>query len=76
MSRISKELRNMFGDDIDKHSLSEDDGTQSNPTENEANEFVPGMSFSSLDRLFETYQEHAGLKGFSVVKRKSKKAIK
>ena len=28
-----------------------------------------GMVFSSLDKLFELYQEHARLKGFSVAKR-------
>ncbi|KAL8469947.1 hypothetical protein ACS0TY_032709 [Phlomoides rotata] len=84
MSRLFEELRTIFGDDFDEHSLSEDDGpsnvfentqnenvpsnnvetqaqgTQLNPTENEANELVP---------------KHARLKGFSVVKRTSKKAV-
>ncbi|KAL8469049.1 hypothetical protein ACS0TY_032038 [Phlomoides rotata] len=50
-------------------------GPQSNHTENEANDVVPGMIFSSLDSLFVSYQEHARLKGFSVVKRTSKRAV-
>ncbi|KAL8542279.1 hypothetical protein ACS0TY_003226 [Phlomoides rotata] len=92
MLRISEELRNIFGDDFDEHSLSEDDcpsnafetaqnenvpsnNVEMQAQENEANKLVPGMSFSSLGRLFETYQEHARLKGFNVVKRTSKKAI-
>ena len=29
----------------------------------------PGMHFASLDQLFQAYQEHAKLKGFSVAKR-------
>ncbi|KAL8498072.1 hypothetical protein ACS0TY_021413 [Phlomoides rotata] len=33
------------------------------------------MIFSSLDSLFVSYQEHARLKGFSVVKRTSKRAV-
>ncbi|KAL8476827.1 hypothetical protein ACS0TY_029215 [Phlomoides rotata] len=36
---------------------------------------VPGKIFSSLDSLFVSYQEHARLKGFSVVKRTSKRAV-
>ncbi|KAL8484125.1 hypothetical protein ACS0TY_026719 [Phlomoides rotata] len=100
MTSLSSELRNIFGDDFDEHSLSEDDspsnvfenganeaqgpsnnvetqaqGPQSNHTENEANDVVPGMIFSSLDSLFVSYQEHARLKGFSVVKRTSKRAV-
>ncbi|KAL8529660.1 hypothetical protein ACS0TY_006914 [Phlomoides rotata] len=50
-------------------------GPQSNHTENEANDVVPGMIFSSLDSLFVSYQEHARLKGFSVVKRTSKREV-
>ncbi|KAL8540474.1 hypothetical protein ACS0TY_001925 [Phlomoides rotata] len=76
MSSLSVELRNIFCDDFDEHSLSEDEqGPQSTHTENEANDVVPGMAFSSLDSLFEAYQEHARLKGFSVVKRTSKRAV-
>ncbi|KAL8492845.1 hypothetical protein ACS0TY_024153 [Phlomoides rotata] len=94
MASLSSELRNIFGDDFDEHSLSEDDspstvfetsaneaykaqaqGPQSNHTENEANDVVPGMIFSSLDCLFVSYQEHARLKGFCVVKRTSKRAV-
>ncbi|KAL8473291.1 hypothetical protein ACS0TY_030211 [Phlomoides rotata] len=48
---------------------------QSNHMENESNDVVPGMIFSSLDCLFVSYQEHARLKGFSVVKRTSKRAV-
>lgn len=33
----------------------------------------PNMQFDTLDSLFEAYQEHARLKGFSIVKRASKK---
>ena len=29
----------------------------------------PGMVFPSLDKLFELYQEHARLKGFSIAKK-------
>ncbi|KAL8524489.1 hypothetical protein ACS0TY_014178 [Phlomoides rotata] len=100
MATLSTELRNIFGDDFDEHSLGEDDNPsnvfetgvneaqspsnnietqaqcpQSNHTENEANDVVPGMIFSSLDSLFVSYQEHARLKGFSVVKRTSKRAV-
>ncbi|KAL8470453.1 hypothetical protein ACS0TY_033076 [Phlomoides rotata] len=102
METLSAELRNIFGDDFDEHSLDEDDNPsnvfetganeaqspsnnietqaqaqcpQSNHTENEANDIVPGMIFSSLDSLFISYQEHARLKGFSVVKRTSKRAV-
>ncbi|KAL8456546.1 hypothetical protein ACS0TY_034679 [Phlomoides rotata] len=50
-------------------------GPQSNHTENEANDVILGMIFSSLDSLFVSYQEHARLKGFSVVKRTSKRAV-
>ncbi|KAL8546641.1 hypothetical protein ACS0TY_006385 [Phlomoides rotata] len=99
MSSLSTELRNIFGDDFDEHSLREDDspsnvfgtgpnednssnnveiqaqGPQSNHIENEANNIVPGMIFSSLDSLFLSYQEHARLKCFSVVKRTSKRAV-
>ncbi|KAL8463562.1 hypothetical protein ACS0TY_034276 [Phlomoides rotata] len=35
---------------------------------------MTGMQFPSLDSLFDTYQEHARVRGFSVVKRTSKKA--
>ncbi|KAL8529836.1 hypothetical protein ACS0TY_007043 [Phlomoides rotata] len=92
MATLSTELRQIFSDDFDEHSLGEDDnvdtdpsnnvetqaqaqGPQSNHTENEANNVVPGMIFSSLDSLFLSYQEHARLKGFSVVKRTSKRAV-
>ncbi|KAL8457263.1 hypothetical protein ACS0TY_035202 [Phlomoides rotata] len=89
MASLSSELRNILGDDFDEHSLSEGDspstvfetgsneaqGPQSNHTENEVNDVVPGMIFSSLDSLFVSYQEHARLKGFSVVKRTSKRAV-
>ncbi|KAL8483177.1 hypothetical protein ACS0TY_026016 [Phlomoides rotata] len=34
------------------------------------------MIFYSLDSLFVSYQEHTRLKGFSVVKRTSKRAVK
>ncbi|KAL8515352.1 hypothetical protein ACS0TY_014167 [Phlomoides rotata] len=50
-------------------------GPQSNHTKNEANDVVPSMIFSSLDSLFVSYQEHARLKGFSVVKRTSKRVV-
>ncbi|KAL8459052.1 hypothetical protein ACS0TY_036505 [Phlomoides rotata] len=50
-------------------------GPQSSHTENEANNVVPGMTLSSLDSLFEAYQEHTKLKGFSVVKRTSKRVV-
>ncbi|KAL8532581.1 hypothetical protein ACS0TY_008970 [Phlomoides rotata] len=43
--------------------------------ENEAIDIVPSMIFSSLDSLFVSYQEHARLKDFSVVKRASKRAV-
>ncbi|KAL8546645.1 hypothetical protein ACS0TY_006389 [Phlomoides rotata] len=99
MSSLSTELRNIFGDDFDEHSLGEDDspsnvfgtgpnednssnnvetqaqGPQSNHIENEANNIVHSMIFSSLDSLFLSYQEHTRLKGFSVVKRTSKRAV-
>ncbi|KAL8515368.1 hypothetical protein ACS0TY_014178 [Phlomoides rotata] len=99
MSSLSAELRNIFGDDFDEHSLGEDgspsnvfetgpnednpsnnvetqeQGPQSNHTKNEANNNVPGMIFSSLDSLFVSYQEHTRLKGFSVVKRTSKRVV-
>ncbi|KAL8521256.1 hypothetical protein ACS0TY_011699 [Phlomoides rotata] len=88
MVTLSAELCNIFGDDFDEHSLGEDDNPsnvfeiganeaqspsnvfetganeaqcpKSNHTENEANDIVP---------------EHARLKGFSVVKRTSKRAV-
>ncbi|KAL8463993.1 hypothetical protein ACS0TY_033797 [Phlomoides rotata] len=90
MSRLSEELHNIFSDDFDEHSLGEDDGpsnafettqnenalsnnvdtqaqgTQSNPTENEAYELVP---------VYSKFHEHTRFKGFSVVKRTSKKAV-
>ncbi|KAL8543590.1 hypothetical protein ACS0TY_004238 [Phlomoides rotata] len=102
MATLSTELRQIFGDDFDEHSLGEDDNPsnvfetganeaqglsnnvetqaqaqcpQSNHTENEANDSIPGMIFSSLDSLFVSYQEHARLKGFSVVQRTSKRAV-
>ncbi|KAL8480924.1 hypothetical protein ACS0TY_027442 [Phlomoides rotata] len=87
MATLSTELHHIFGDDFDEHSLGEDDspsntqaqaqaqGPQSNHTENEANDVVSGMIFSSLDSLFISYQEHARLKGFVVVKRTSKRAV-
>ncbi|KAL8512286.1 hypothetical protein ACS0TY_018680 [Phlomoides rotata] len=50
-------------------------GPQSNHIENEANDVVPCMIFSYLDSLFVSYQEHARLKVFSVVKRTSKRAV-
>ncbi|KAL8459869.1 hypothetical protein ACS0TY_030927 [Phlomoides rotata] len=98
MTTLSAELRNIFGDSFDEHSLGEDDNPsnvfetganeaqspsnnietqcpQSNHTKNESNDIVPGMIFSSLDSLFVSYQEHARLKGFSVVKRTSKRAV-
>ncbi|KAL8464079.1 hypothetical protein ACS0TY_033846 [Phlomoides rotata] len=63
-----------------KHKISNDvetqaQGPQSNHTENEANDVILGMIFSSLDSLFVSYQEHDRLKGFSVVKRTSKRAV-
>ncbi|KAL8519329.1 hypothetical protein ACS0TY_010315 [Phlomoides rotata] len=70
MSSLSAKLCNMFGDDFDEQ------GPQSTHKENEDNNVVPSMTFSSLDSLFEAYQEHARLKTFSVVKRTSKRAVK
>ncbi|KAL8499773.1 hypothetical protein ACS0TY_019664 [Phlomoides rotata] len=100
MTTLSVELRNIFGDDFDEHSVGEDDNPsnvfetganeaqspsnnietqaqcpQSNHTENEANDIVPGMIFSSLDSFFVSYQENARLKGFSVVKRTSNRVV-
>ncbi|KAL8470947.1 hypothetical protein ACS0TY_033499 [Phlomoides rotata] len=50
-------------------------GSQSIAVEEEqTNEIMTGMQFPSLDSLFDTYQEHARVRGFSVVKRTSKKA--
>ncbi|KAL8548473.1 hypothetical protein ACS0TY_007684 [Phlomoides rotata] len=88
MPSLSIELCNIFGDDFYEHSLSEDDspsnvfetetqthGPQSTHTENETNDVVPGMTFSSLNSLIEAYQEHTRLKGFSVVKKTSKRVV-
>ncbi|KAL8521805.1 hypothetical protein ACS0TY_012098 [Phlomoides rotata] len=50
-------------------------GSQSIAVEEEqTSEIVMGMQFPSPDSLFDTYQELARVRGFSVVKRTSKKA--
>ncbi|KAL8496926.1 hypothetical protein ACS0TY_020565 [Phlomoides rotata] len=79
MATLSAELRQIFGDDFNEHSLGEDDNPsnvfETGANKAQANDIVPGMIFSSLDSLFVSYQEHARLKGFSIVKRTSKRAV-
>ncbi|KAL8529009.1 hypothetical protein ACS0TY_006469 [Phlomoides rotata] len=78
MASLSSELRNIFGDDFDEHSLSEDDSlstvfeTGANKAQGPSNNVETS---TSLDSLFVSYQEHARLKGFSVLKRTSKRAV-
>ncbi|KAL8527520.1 hypothetical protein ACS0TY_005386 [Phlomoides rotata] len=94
MATLSTELRNIFGDDFDEHSLGEDNTSsnvfetdaneaqspsnnietqaqaqcpQSNHTENEANDIVPVYSY--------LIKNTPDLKGFSVIKRTSKRAL-
>ncbi|KAL8488556.1 hypothetical protein ACS0TY_024731 [Phlomoides rotata] len=68
MSSLSTELRNIFGDDFDEHSLGEDDSP--------SNVFGTGPNEDNPWNNVETQaQEHTKLKGFSVVKRTSKRAV-
>ncbi|KAL8515629.1 hypothetical protein ACS0TY_014353 [Phlomoides rotata] len=70
-------IRDLFGENFDDEVNTQDNGTQNNsssvPTDNNVEEdtsvIEPGMIFSSIDSLFDAYQEHARVRGFSVVKR-------
>ncbi|KAL8492539.1 hypothetical protein ACS0TY_023939 [Phlomoides rotata] len=70
-------IRDLFGEDSDDEVNTQVNETQTNsssvPTENNDEEdtsvIEPGMVFNSVDSLFDAYQEHARVRGFSVVKR-------
>ncbi|KAL8473810.1 hypothetical protein ACS0TY_029924 [Phlomoides rotata] len=70
-------IRDLFGEDSDDEVNTQGNGTQNNsssvPTDNNVEEDMsviePGMVFSNVDNLFDAYQEHARVRGFSVVKR-------
>ncbi|KAL8529406.1 hypothetical protein ACS0TY_006728 [Phlomoides rotata] len=73
----SELMRDLFGEDFDDEVNTQGNGIQNNsssvPTENNDEEDMcviePGMVFNSVDSLFDVYQEHARVRGYSVVKR-------
>ncbi|KAL8463200.1 hypothetical protein ACS0TY_034006 [Phlomoides rotata] len=69
MATLSTELRHIFDDDFDEHSLSEDDSPST------VLKLVQMKHKVHRIILFVSYKEHARLKGFSVVKRTSKRAV-
>ncbi|KAL8493188.1 hypothetical protein ACS0TY_024413 [Phlomoides rotata] len=87
MSKISSRIHEIFGEDDhdsqnqatgknnqegNNESQSQESGSQFIPVEVEQpHEIVTGMQFPSLDSLFDAYQEHARVRGFSVLKRTS-----
>ncbi|KAL8498403.1 hypothetical protein ACS0TY_021647 [Phlomoides rotata] len=75
----SNPLENNYGEEFDNNVVEDDldddevpingDVTPKIAVVNETTLVEPGMIFSSIERLFEAYQEHTRLKGFGVVKR-------